>query len=676
MSGLFKTFLSSIAILFLSQLAYSQVSNKRVEVANQFVKQADLVLEGTAAKSVAKELYIQAARIDPENIKANFKSGELYLETINKDRAASYFKNVQKLDPNYTFNLDYLIGRSYHFGLEFDEAITYYKKYQEKLMANSNYAGKDKVEADVVEKNISECYNGKKYVAEPKEYSIKNLGLGINSIYDDYAPVINRDNTLMIFTTRRKEGNLSENVDRDNEPFEEIYLSTFDGENWKEARNIGAPINTEFHNSNLALSADGNTLFLYTDNGNGDIMYSEKKGSSWSEPVSIGPMINSLGYKESSVCLSPDGGTLYFSSNRPGGYGGSDIYFSTKDTKGQWKRAKNLGSEINTKFDDDGPFVDFTGKFMYFSSKGHEGMGGYDIYKSEFDSAAMTWKKPENMGYPINTADDDIYFVATNDSKTAYYATIRPGGFGLTDIYIIKEGKFEAPEVSDSSETEEQVAVKDTTTKVELKNIILTLKVKDNAGNPLSAKVSLVRVDSQIPSAQKKVDDGVYKFKVEDADNANYRLSVEKDGFAFFNEDIILSASTEEVLEQTQEIILSSLVVGTSKVLRNIYFDFNRASIKEASFDELSKVEDMLARNPNLEIEISGHTDNIGQAVFNKNLSQRRVDAVKKHLVRKGIDSRRITAIGYGEEKPLASNDDEREGRELNRRVEFKVLKE
>ncbi len=675
MPGKYKAILLSLTLSLYSITLFSQISEKRKEVAAKFVRQADLVMESTAAKEVAKELYIQAARIDPENVDANFKAGKMYLETINKDRAATYFKKVLSLNPDYKFSINYLIGRSLQFGLDFDEAIGYYQKYEEMLSENPTYSGSDKVDGEEVKKRILECYNGKEFVSNPQNYSIRNMGAQINSVYDDYAPVINRENSLMIFTTRRKDGNLSKDVDIDNEFFEDIFYSNFEDGKWQSAKNIGTPINTEFHNSNLSLSADGNILFLYTDENNGDILVSNKaEDGTWSEPATIGPNINSLGFKESSVCLSPDGSTLYFSSNRPGGYGGSDIYYSVKDKKGAWKKAKNLGSVINTKYDDDGPFVDFSGDYFYFSSKGHKGMGGYDIFKSEYLIEEESWGDPVNLGYPINTSDNDIYFVSSNDGEIAYYATVRGGGYGLSDIYSIKEGQFEIPEESDS-------VSRDTTSSVaekaapEKKNVILNLRIKDQSGELTNAKVSLINVDNQIVAAQRKMDDGVYKFKVENPDNSTYRLSVEKDGFAFINEDILFDGSEDEITQKDREIILKPLSVGTTKVLRNIYFDFNKSSIKSSSFDELSKVENMLDRNPSLEIELGGHTDNIGKKEFNKRLSKARVEEVKKYLVKKGIDPRRITTVGYGEEKPLASNDDEKEGRELNRRVEFKVLK-
>src|SRR5690606_24474694 len=197
------------------------------------------------------------------------------------------------------------------------------------------------------------------------------------------------------------------------------------------------PINNAYHNSNLAISADVSTLFLFNDEGNGDIYFSDLIDGKWSVPQPLPGIINSS-FQEKSITISSDEKTLYFSSDRPGGYGGLDIYKATLDSKGDWSNVKNLGPIINTEFDDDGPFIDYDGVTFYFSSKGHKGMGGHDIFKSVFNPQSNEWSEPQNLGYPINTPDDDIYFVASpKDDKRAYYSSVREDGMGYTDIYMI-----------------------------------------------------------------------------------------------------------------------------------------------------------------------------------------------------------------------------------------------
>jgi Tol biopolymer transport system component len=198
-------------------------------------------------------------------------------------------------------------------------------------------------------------------------------------------------------------------------------------------------LNTKFFDSSLAFSPDGTTLFVYKDDGGGDIYFSERnKDGTWSSLEALPGVINSS-YRESSISITKDGELLYFASERPGGFGGSDIYVCTKDSRGEWSRVKNLGSAINTEYDEDGPFIDYDGKALYFSSRGRKGMGGFDIFKSNLlDKEKNECSDPENMGYPINSPDDDVFFSGTKDGKRWYYSSVRGDGLGYSDIYKIE----------------------------------------------------------------------------------------------------------------------------------------------------------------------------------------------------------------------------------------------
>ena len=353
----------AVLLFFVAQQGIAQELTNE-ELAKEYLIQAKLILEETKAEVDARDIYVLAAEADPNNVEANWLAGLFHLKTIGKDRAVKYFQKVQELDPNYRFDILYRIGQSYQYGMDFDNALAYYNRYLNKLRQEDGYRGVDKVELPDVNRRIYECTNGKEFVANPAHYSIVNVGNSINSEYDEYAPVLNEDETLMIFTTRRRDGNLSEQVYSDNKPYEDIFFATRDsGGAWSYSENIGTSVNTEFHDSNLALSADGNQLFIYKDENNGDIYVSTRdEGGTWSFPEPLSENINSEGFKESSISISPDGSILFFASDRPGGYGGSDIYFSVKDPRGEWGRSKNLGDIINTEYDDDGPFIDFDGK--------------------------------------------------------------------------------------------------------------------------------------------------------------------------------------------------------------------------------------------------------------------------------------------------------------------------
>jgi outer membrane protein OmpA-like peptidoglycan-associated protein/tetratricopeptide (TPR) repeat protein len=655
----------AVAGAFLS--SYSQTDKEQAKL---YMEQAELIMAETRAMDDARDLMVTAANLDPANIKANFEAGHYHIKTIGKDLAVKYFLRVYELDPNYRFDLEYWIGQSYQYGLEFDKAIDFYNRYKQRLAKRPNYLGNDRVSAAVVDRAIYECENGKEYVANPKSFSIVNIGREINSEWDDYAPVFNENEDQVIFTSRRRDGNMNQNVDVDNKPFEDIFIARKVNGRWTGAENIGSPINTPYHDSNLALSADGQTLFIYTDEGGGDIYYSDRQpNGAWGTPVPLPGIINSS-YEEKSITISSDEKTLYFSSNRPGGYGGLDIYRATKDLRGEWSNVKNMGPKINTEYDDDGPFIDYDGKTLYFSSKGRKGMGGFDIYKSVFDQATNEWSEPENLGYPINTPDNDIYFVSTKDGKRAYYSSVREDGLGYDDIFMIT-----VPELVAAKEPDK---IPDVVVEEVVKQkfpLRYQVKVVDGAtSQPLDAKVRLqgLRDNVVVPGSSREMGTMEFMIRVEEA--KDYRLSVELEGYAFVNQNVRLDGVSEQERTVTRTVELRKLTVGVVSVLRNIYFDFDKATFKTESYTELNKLERMMAENPGLKVEIAGHTDAVGTAAYNKILSQRRAEAVKDFLTKKGIDARRITAVGYGKTKPLASNDDEEEGRELNRRVEFKVL--
>ncbi|ELR68791.1 hypothetical protein C900_05804 [Fulvivirga imtechensis AK7] len=418
-------------------IAFSQ--EDPVQQAQLYLEQADQIYsQQKEAIEIAKELYVQAADLDPANLKANWMAGSLYLETINKDEAVKYLLRIEQQKPNYRFDLSYYIGRAYHYGLDFDKALDYYERYKRKLLGNKSYRGTDRVPLDKVNRRILECTNAKDIIGRPAQYTVIPMGEAINSVWPDYAPVINRDETLLIFTSRRQEDNTTPDVDRDNFYFEDVFYSRKVNGEWTPAKNIGPPINTEFHDSNIALSVDGTRLYLYKDTGMGDIYYSDFDGTNWSEPKFLTDKINSSMYSENAVSETSSPDVILYTSNRPGGEGGIDIYYCTKDEKGNWYKSKSLGPVINTKFDDDSPYLAADGKTLYFSSSGHKGYGGYDIFRSVYDSASGEWSQPENLGYPVNTPDDEIFFQMSVDGRRGYFASVRAGGLGFTDIFMVK----------------------------------------------------------------------------------------------------------------------------------------------------------------------------------------------------------------------------------------------
>lgn len=669
-----------LTLISLSVSVFSQQDPK--QTARDYMQVAEEMITGTQAMDDARGLMVLAADLDTTFLKANYEAGYLHLLTIGKDLGVKYFLRVYRQDPAYRFDLEYWIGKSYQYGLDFDNAIDFYNRYKEKLASKSTYQGKDKVPMEIVDKSIVECMNGKEFVANPGNFSIVNIGREINSEFEDYGPVLNEQENEIIFTTRRRDGNLNQNVAEDNKPFEDIFTARKNNGVWSYATNIGDRINTPFHDSNLALSADGKTLYILKDEGGGDIYQcNQLPNGTWGPPVPLPGIINSS-FEEKSISISRDGKTLYFSSNRPGGLGGTDLYRATKDSKGDWSNVKNLGPKINTEFDEEGPFIDYDLVTLYFSSKGHKNMGSYDILKATYDPKKNDWSEPENLGYPINTPDDDIFYITSSDGKRAYYSSVREDGLGYTDIYLITtpEGMKDVEPVTVKKDPDPEKTTPVVKNPVEQpKKVVNPLRyvvniVDAQSKAPLAVKVRLQGLNDNVIVASTPVKPGVYEFRITNPAAKDYRLSIEKGGYVFQNQNVKIQGASENERTLTRTIELHKLSVGATSILRNIYFDYDRASFKTGSYSDLNKLESMLRQNPQVKVEISGHTDNYGHWQYNRNLSQKRAEAVKDYLTKKGIDPRRIKAVGYGESKPLATNDDEDEGRELNRRVEFKVL--
>ena len=399
----------------------------------------------------ALPIYLTLERSAPDNIDFKYKIGICFLyKTDSKQMSINYLEKVHSSDPK-TKDIDYYLGMAYHKNYRFDMALTYLNKA-------ADAKGLSTERKQEIELLLSNCRNGKIMMKDPVDVIIKNIGPPINSSGSEYVPVISADESVLIFTYKgaKSIGGFRDEYGRPDPKgkyCEDIYLSYKTGDSWLEpeknkmfyatvfSNNIKEGINTSGHDASIALSADGQKLFVYkdTDIGSGDIYMSERVGNDWTYPIKLNININS-DYWEGSASLSADETTLYFSSEKPGGLGGKDIYKSVKREDGIWDEAQNLGAKINTHLDEDAPFIHPDGKTLYFSSKGHNSMGGYDIFVSELNEN-KTWKTPENIGYPINTTADDIYYVVTADGSKGYYSSGRLGGYGQQDIYTVNLNK-------------------------------------------------------------------------------------------------------------------------------------------------------------------------------------------------------------------------------------------
>jgi tetratricopeptide (TPR) repeat protein len=385
---------------------------------------------------LALPIYLKLSKSHPEDIYVTYKTGICYLyKNDEREKALDYLQKAYDNEPNLD-NILFYIGKAYAARYQFEEAIEYYKKYINTKLSQE--------QINDAKKHINWAENGLKLYGKEVDVEIKNIGEPINTEFSEYVPVISSDEAVLIFTYRgeRSKGGRQNKYlkpDPDGLYYEDIFISYKVGDKWLTPESIGDNINTNDHDAAIALSPDGQMLFIYksTPKDQGDIYVSYLNGEEWSTPVSLGPNINTNKW-EGSCSISSDGRTLYFSSERPGGYGGKDIYKSVKLANGEWGPAENLGPTINTPYNDDAPFIHPDNISLFFSSEGHNSMGGYDIFVSTFEN--NKWTEPVNLGYPLNTIGDDIYYVLSADGSKGYYASTRPEGYGQQDIYTVIPG--------------------------------------------------------------------------------------------------------------------------------------------------------------------------------------------------------------------------------------------
>lgn len=604
--------------------------------------------------SKALEKFLSANKFNPNNADLNSKIGDCYFHSDNKSTAIDFLKKSYTLSKDMDGYFLFILGKSYHIKNDFSEASKYYKLAKIK---------KSRIDPDIynkADKKIKECTYAEKLIQTPINVKIENLSESINTGNEEYVPVITADESELFFTSRRPE-NIGGNLDASlGDYYEDIYYSKKENGNWTQAENLGTPVNSEYHDATIGLSIDGQKLFIYRDNkkGIGNILVTEKKGEKWSDPIELPEPINSKN-QETAACYSFDGNTIYFVSNRSDGIGGKDIYKSTKDKNGVWGDAENLGNTINTSDDEDAVFLHPDGKTLYFSSKGHKTMGGYDIFKSTYN--AGKWSTPENIGYPVNTADDDVCFVLTASGDYGYYTSIKPEGKGKRDIYKVSF----IDEINKPKLTLLKGVISDKKSK---KPLLATIEIYDN------------NEDKLVGSFESNSSTGKYMISL--PAGRNYGISVKAKGYLFYSENFdIPSDAAFQVIEKNVE--LDKFEVGKKVVLKNIFYDYNKASLRTSSFNELNKVIELLNNNPKMKIEISAHTDSRGSDAYNDKLSQARAQSCVDYLVGKSISSNRLIAKGYGENQllitdaeieKLASDEAKEEGHQQNRRTEFKII--
>lgn len=388
----------------------------------------------------ALPLYVDLMTAHSDDLFLKLKSAICFLsKSDEKAKAIPLLKDVQAGDPQNT-ELNFYLGRAYHVNYDFENAIASMNAYLAQKPAPS-------VNQQLIAKRyIENSKNAKVFMEIKVKCDIVNIDDGINTENNEYVPVISSDESILIFTYMgpKSTGGLMDsefNEDPNGQYYEDVFISQRVGEHWLTPENIGPNINTKNHDASIALSSDGQKLFIFhsTDKDGGDIYMSTLKGSVWGEAVPLGPNINTK-YWEGSCSISADEHTLYFASERPGGLGGKDIYVSKKMPDGSWGKAESLGPMINTIFNEDSPFIHPDGITLFFSSEGHNSIGGYDIMYSAFKNGQ--WEEPTNIGYPINTTEDERFYVLTADGEHGYYSSNKMGGKGQQDIYSVTPGFF------------------------------------------------------------------------------------------------------------------------------------------------------------------------------------------------------------------------------------------
>lgn len=602
----------------------------------------------------ALPLFATAVKEAPDEPEINAWYGACLVNTDQAYHALPYLEKAWKADPKLLDDLGYLYAQALHANYRFDEALVRYREESTRHAVTS-------MEFKAVSVRMGQCKFGKEIMLKPVPVEIENLGPAVNTDYPEYAPVVNADESMLVFTSRRP-GNLGgERKDMiqgsmNHDYYEDVFISHKEDGKWSQAQNMGRPINTDGQDAPVALTPDGQTLFIHREENGGDIYVSQLEGDQWQSPVNLGEPVNSSSW-EPSVCMSADGSKLFFASDRPGGAGQRDLYMSVRRPDGKWATPRNLGQKINTLLDEDAPFFHPDGKTLYFSSEGHKGMGGFDVFKTVMQPDG-SWSKPVNLGHPINTPGDDVYFVMTASGKNAYYASaVGAVNYGGKDIYRITFLKADTLPAAPAT----SVTV--------LKGVITDAKTR----KPVEASVLIIDNSTGDTLSVLRSNRKTGRYLITLPPGKNYGIVASAPGYLFCSENVDIPATQLEYQEVVQDLELQPLQKGSRVVLNNIFFDFDKATLRRESQPELNRLVKMLRENPRLRLRIGGHTDNKGSDEYNQKLSENRAQAVVAYLVSKGIAADRLEAKGYGESVPVATNETS-EGRQRNRRTEFEIL--
>ena len=632
-----------IAALFLHTTSLAQPGTYDPEKVNkkaqEIYERAFTIAQSGKYKESISILY-DALKLDGRFADAYLSIAGMYGEMKQYDSAIANYLKAKAIDSAYfqDYNLPYsinLAGKG-----QFEKALSAVQSFLsiEELNDKSRKAGeyRQRCYTFAIEYQRNNPDSG--YNFEPR-----NLGEGINSAVSEYYPTITLDGSKLIFTRR---------VNNFNEDF---FESTNDSvtHTWSKAKALMGDINTNLNEGAQNISQDGQWLIFTGCNfpdglGSCDLYISYLTSEGWSTPQNLGNRINTE-FWESAPSLSPDKRDLYFSSGRPDGYGGKDLYVSHRLPNGRWSEPENLGPEINTAGDESTPFIHADNQTLYFTSNGHIGYGGDDLFYSKKGPKGV-WSKPKNLGYPINTIENEGSLIIAADGQTAYYSSDRSDSYGGLDLYTFQLRKDVRP----------------------LRTLWVKGKVYDvKTQKGLPSGVELIDLASQNIISKVQTDEtGNYLITL--PVGKDYAFNVNRRGYLFYSENFSLK-DKEPQSTYNIDIPLQPIEPNATIVLRNIFFDINQYTLKPESQVELDKVVQLMKDNPTLRIQINGHTDNVGKPADNLKLSENRAQEVVKYLTEKGIQPERLSFKGFGATQPVADNTTE-ENRARNRRTELKVV--
>ncbi|WP_245744935.1 OmpA family protein [Hymenobacter actinosclerus] len=630
----------------MAQPALAQSTRQQLKTANKFFGQENY--------RASLPYYEQVLAKDPNNAQALFRAGIAYM-SFDKEKASDYIYKAQRLKKNVAKDVEYWLGRVDHLNYNFDEAISHFQAY------NATLKTKDSRKRELAQL-IQHSKNAKVQFNSPKDIFVKNLGPTINTQWSEHSPVISNDDKVLLFTSRSDnmsgvgalqaaEGKDSKKLAADGQYYENIYEARrIDDENWDKPRSLSGVLNGKGHDASIQVFDNDTKLLMYRNDENGDILYAEKSGNDWTEPKRLNKNINTSAF-ESDAYITPDGLTIYFSTAKYSEDGTLDIYFSTRVPGGDWGPAKTIGNAINTPYDDDSPYLSRDGKTLYFSSRGHNTMGGYDIFKSEYDSIGRKWGRPENMGYPINTPDDDTYYRLSPDGSYAYLSSYRIGGYGEKDIYTINY-------------------IKNATIRGRV------LAMQDSSAIPGAELVfSGTQADKTALSYRDVSKPLTGEYQVSVLSGRTYQVAVSKDGKNIETQEFAVPISTNDstVIEKNFYVNYIDTTAANMANINPIYFDTDKYTLRPESIVELNKVSQLLAANPGINISIEGNTDSRNTDEYNMVLGQNRANVAYNYLKKAGIAETRMVTVSYGERRPVAPNDSP-ENMQLNRRTDFRVI--